>query len=54
MVYETSAGGGTINFKTDGTELNRSGGIYLLNKLDGVWKIGVNIGYPAKDAFKLE
>jgi hypothetical protein len=46
------AAGTYERFKADGTELNRSGGTYLLNKIDGVWKIGVNMGYPAKDAFK--
>jgi hypothetical protein len=48
------AAGTYVRYKTDGTELNRSGGTYLLNKVDGVWKIGANVGYPAKDAFKLE
>jgi len=48
------AGGSYVRYKTDGSELNRSGGTYLLNKVDGVWKIGVNMGYPVKDALKLE
>lgn len=48
------AAGTYVRYKTDGSELNRSGGIYLLNKVDGVWKIAVNVGYPVKDAFKLE
>jgi hypothetical protein len=48
------ASGTYVRSKTDGSELNRSGGTYLLNKVDGVWKIGVNVGYPTKDAFKLE
>ena len=48
------AEGTYVRYKTDGTELNRSGGTYLLSKVDGVWKIGLNIGYPVKDAFKLE
>jgi hypothetical protein len=45
------AGGTYVRYKTDGSELNRSGGTYLLNKVDGVWKIGVLMGYPMKDAF---
>jgi hypothetical protein len=48
------AAGTYVRYKTDGSELNRSGGTYLLNKVDGVWKIGVNMGYPTKDALKLE
>jgi ketosteroid isomerase-like protein len=48
------AAGTYVRYKTDGSELNRSGGTYLLNKVDGVWKIAVNIGYPVKDAFKPE
>jgi ketosteroid isomerase-like protein len=48
------AAGSYVRYKTDGSELNRSGGTYLLNKVDGVWKIGVNMGYPVNDAFKLE
>ena len=48
------AGGTYVRYKTDGSELNRSGGTYLLNKVDGVWKIGVLLGYPIKDAFKPE
>jgi ketosteroid isomerase-like protein len=48
------AGGTYVRYKTDGSELNRSGGTYLLNKVDGVWKVGVNMGYPVKDALKLE
>jgi hypothetical protein len=48
------AAGTYVRYKTDGSELNRSGGTYLLNKVNGVWKIGVNIGYPIKDAFKIE
>ena len=51
--YYAIAGGTYVRYKTDGTELNRSGGTYLLNKVDGVWKIGVLMGYPEKDAFKL-
>jgi hypothetical protein len=45
------AGGTYVRYKTDGSELNRSGGTYLLNKVDGVWKIGILMGYPMKDAF---
>lgn len=48
------AAGTYVRYKTDGSELNRSGGTYLLNKVDGAWKIAINIGYPAKDAFKPE
>jgi uncharacterized NTF2-like protein DUF6841 len=48
------AAGTYVRYKTDGRELNRSGGTYLLNKIDGVWKIAVNVGYPVKDAFKPE
>ena len=51
--YGISAGT-YVRYKTDGSELNRSGGTYLLNKVDGVWKIGVNVGYPTKDAFKID
>jgi hypothetical protein len=47
-------GGTFVRYKTDGNELNRSGGTYLLNKVDGVWKIGVLLNYPIKDAFKPE
>jgi hypothetical protein len=43
-----------VRYKTDGSELGRSGGTYLLNKVDGVWKIGVAMGCPVKDAFKRE
>jgi hypothetical protein len=43
-----------VRYKTGGSELNRSRGTCLPNKVDGVWKIGVNLGYPKKDAFKLE
>jgi hypothetical protein len=50
----TIAGGSYVRYKADGSELNRSGGTYLLNKVDGAWKIGVNMGYPVKDALKLE
>lgn len=46
------AAGTYVRYKADGAELNRSGGTYLLNKVDGLWKIAVNVGYPAKDAFK--
>src|SRR5262245_39797480 len=45
------AGGTFVRYKTDGSELNRSGGTYLLNKVDGVWKVGVTMNYPTKDAF---
>ncbi|TWB87523.1 uncharacterized protein DUF4440 [Bradyrhizobium macuxiense] len=48
------AGGTYARYKADGSELNRSGGTYLLSKIDGAWKIGVNLGYPVKDAFRLE
>jgi ketosteroid isomerase-like protein len=48
------AGGTYVRYKVDGSELNRSGGTYLLSKTDGGWKIGVNLAYPAKDAFRLE
>ena len=48
------AGGTYVRYKADGSELNRSGGTYLLNRVDGVWKIRVGMGYPIKDAFKLE
>jgi hypothetical protein len=48
------AGGTYVRYKTDGSELGRSGGTYLLGKVDGVWKIRVVIGYSAKDAFKPE
>ncbi|GIQ79211.1 nuclear transport factor 2 family protein [Bradyrhizobium sp. RD5-C2] len=47
-------GGTYVRYKSDGSELNRSGGTYLLSKIDGAWKIGVNLGYPAKDAFRFE
>lgn len=48
------AGGTYVRYKAGGTELNRSDGIYLLNKVNGIWKIGVLMGYPIKDAFKPE
>lgn len=48
------AAGSYVRYKADGSELNRSGGTYLLNKVDGSWKIAVNVGYPVKDAFKPE
>jgi len=47
------ATGTYVRYKADGSELNRSGGTYLLNKVNGVWKIGANIGYPIEHAFKL-
>jgi hypothetical protein len=39
-----------VRYKIDGSELNSAGGTYLLNKLGGVWRIGVLLGYPIKDA----
>lgn len=45
------AGGTFVRYKADGSELNRSGGTYLLNKVDGVWKVGIGMNYPTKDAF---
>ncbi|MCC8955222.1 nuclear transport factor 2 family protein [Bradyrhizobium sp. Pear77] len=48
------AAGTYVRSKADGSELNRSGGTYLLNKVDGLWKIAINVGYPVRDAFKPE
>ena len=48
------AGGPYVRYKIDESELNKAGGTYLLNKVDGVWKVGVLLGYPIKDAFKPE
>jgi uncharacterized NTF2-like protein DUF6841 len=42
--YYAIAGGNYVRYKTDGSELNRAGGTYLLNKADGVWKIGLVMG----------
>lgn len=44
------AGGAFVRYKADGSELNRAGGTYVLNKVDGEWKVGVGMNYPAKDA----
>jgi len=41
-------------YKTDGSELATLGGTYLLRKTDGVWKIAVLIGHPAKDVIRAD
>lgn len=48
------AAGTYVRYKADGSELNKTGWTYLLNRVDGLWKIAISVGYPAKDAFKPE
>ena len=41
-------------YKTDGAELATLGATYLLRKTDGVWKIAVLTGHPAKDVIRVD
>jgi ketosteroid isomerase-like protein len=41
-------------YKTDGSELATLGATYLLRKTDGVWKIAVLTGHPAKDVIRAD
>ena len=41
-------------YKTDGSELATLGSTYLLRKTDGVWKIAVITGHPAKDVIRVD
>ena len=43
-----------VRYKADGGELGRSGGTYLLNKVDGAWKIAVVTRYRPSDVPKLD
>jgi ketosteroid isomerase-like protein len=48
------AAGTYVRYKADGGELNRPGWTYLLNKVDGLWKIAVSVGHPARDTLNPE
>ena len=48
------AAGVAVRYKTDGQELDRAGVIYLLQRVDGSWKIAVIAVHDADDRLRLE
>jgi ketosteroid isomerase-like protein len=48
------ASGTAVRYKTDGQELERAGVTYLLQKLDGNWKIAVVVVHDANNRLRLE
>lgn len=48
------AAGVAVRYKTDGQELDRVGVVYLLQKVDGRWKIAVIVVHDADHRLRLE
>jgi ketosteroid isomerase-like protein len=48
------AAGVAVRYKTDGQELDRAGVVYLLQKVDGSWKIAVIVVHDADHRLRLE